>query len=39
VEQKHNEKFIALMEKHLPKWRSERDELNRFIHSYESWNN
>ena len=38
IEQKHNDKFIALMDNYLPKWRSERDELNRFILSFEEWN-
>jgi len=37
VEKKHNERFIALMDKHLPKWRSERDELNRLVLSFEEW--
>ncbi len=37
IEKKHNEKFIALMTKHIPKWRSIRDELNGFILSYEEW--
>jgi predicted metal-dependent hydrolase len=37
VEKKHNDKFVALMTKHLPKWKSIKEELNRFILSYEEW--
>lgn len=39
IEPSHNDRFIELMDKHLPKWRSERTKLNRFILSYEKWNN
>lgn len=28
LERKHNDRFIALMDKHLPNWRQYRDELN-----------
>lgn len=38
VEKKHNEKFNALMTKYLPKWKGSKEELNRFILSYEEWN-
>ena len=37
VEKKHNDKFVTLMSKYLPKWRSIKDELNRFILSHEEW--
>jgi predicted metal-dependent hydrolase len=37
VEKKHNDKFVVLMSKHLPKWKSIKEELNRFILSYEEW--
>lgn len=37
IEKKHNERFADLMTKHLPKWRSEKEELNRFILSHEKW--
>lgn len=37
IEKKHNERFAALMSQHLPKWRSEKQELNRFILSHEEW--
>jgi len=38
IEKKHNENFVNLMTKYLPKWRSEKQELNRFILSHEEWN-
>ena len=38
IEKKHNERFVGLMTKHLPKWRSEKEELNRFILSHDKWN-
>jgi predicted metal-dependent hydrolase len=37
IEKKHNERFVALMTKHLPKWRSLKEELNRFMLSHEEW--
>ena len=37
IEKKHNERFVALMSQYLPKWRSEKAELNRFILSHEEW--
>jgi predicted metal-dependent hydrolase len=37
IEKKHNERFAALMGQHLPKWRSEKAELNRFILAHEEW--
>lgn len=36
-EKKHDERFVTLMTKYLPKWRSTKEELNRFILSYEEW--
>ena len=38
IEKKHNKKFINLMAKNLPKWRSIKEELNSFILSYDEWN-
>ena len=38
IEKKHNERFVNLITKYLPKWRSEKEELNRFILSHEKWN-
>ena len=37
IERKHNDKFVSLMDKYLPKWRSEKDELNQLIISHEKW--
>lgn len=37
IEKKHNENFVKLMTKHLPNWRSRKEELNRFILSHEEW--
>jgi predicted metal-dependent hydrolase len=38
LEQHHNERFIALMDKFLPQWRFHQDELNQLILSYNDWN-
>ena len=37
IERKHNERFVGLMTRHLPKWRSLKEELNRFVLSHETW--
>lgn len=37
IEKKHNERFAQLMTRYLPKWRHEKQELNRFILSHEEW--
>ncbi|MDD4399744.1 MAG: SprT family zinc-dependent metalloprotease [Dysgonamonadaceae bacterium] len=37
IEKKHDDKFVALMTRYLPKWKSTKEELNRFILSYEEW--
>ncbi|MDE0284541.1 MAG: DUF45 domain-containing protein, partial [Gammaproteobacteria bacterium] len=29
LERKHNNRFRELMDRHMPQWRSHRDELNR----------
>lgn len=39
IERKHNEKFTALLSKYMPKWKSEKEELNMFILSHEEWRN
>jgi len=36
-ERTHNERFIALMDKHLPDWRGRRDELNAAPLADEEW--
>jgi predicted metal-dependent hydrolase len=37
LERKHNDRFIALMDKYLPNWRQYRDELNATPLSAECW--
>jgi len=37
IERKHNDNFVGLIDKYLPKWQSEKDELNQFILSHEEW--
>lgn len=37
LEPTHNARFIALMDKFLPKWRFYRDELNRLPVAHENW--
>lgn len=37
LEKKHNLKFIELMNKYIPKWKSIKEELNQFILSHEEW--
>jgi len=36
-ERSHNQRFITLMDKFMPQWRSYRDELNRLPVSHEDW--
>jgi predicted metal-dependent hydrolase len=38
IEKKHNQRFVDLLTKHQPKWRSTKQELNQFILSHETWN-
>lgn len=37
LERKHNDRFIGLLDKHLPKWRFLKDELNRLPIKHENW--
>lgn len=37
LEKKHNDRFVELMTKHVPKWRSIKDDLNGFVLSHEEW--
>lgn len=37
LEPTHNERFVALMNQHMPKWRSHQDTLNRLPVRHESW--
>ena len=37
VEPTHNERFMALMEEHLPRWQHYRDMLNRLPVAHDEW--
>lgn len=37
VERHHNDRFLALMDQHLPRWRGLRDELNQAPLAHEDW--
>jgi len=37
IEDKHSDKFLSLLKKYFPKWKSTKEELNRFILSHEEW--
>ena len=37
LERNHNERFIALMDKYLPKWKFYKEELNRRPLRHENW--
>lgn len=37
AERLHSERFIGLLDEHLPQWRSRRDELNAAPLAHESW--
>ena len=37
AERHHNDRFVALMERHLPNWRTYRDELNQAPLGHEEW--
>jgi len=37
IEKKHNDRFVALMTEHLPKWHSLKEELNRLMLAHEKW--
>ncbi len=37
LERSHKDKFISLMDEHMPKWRFYRDELNRLPFSHLDW--
>ena len=39
IERTHNERFIELMDLHLPDWRARRDELNEAPLAAEEWGN
>lgn len=37
LERSHNERFVAYMDKFMPEWRVRKEELNKFILTYEEW--
>jgi len=37
IERHHNDRFISIMDKHLPQWRLHRDELNSAPLAHETW--
>ena len=37
LERRHNDRFVAYMDKFMPNWRSRRRELNRFPVAHEDW--
>ncbi|MBA4374431.1 MAG: metal-dependent hydrolase [Thermodesulfovibrio sp.] len=37
LERKHNDRFMIMMDKFMPKWQSYRKELNKSILSHEKW--
>ena len=37
LEPSHNDRFVALMDKFMPKWRFHKDELNRLAVRHENW--
>lgn len=37
IERHHNEKFLSLLERHLPQWKFYREELNRLPVSHGEW--
>lgn len=37
IERSHGDRFISLLDRHMPRWRTLRDELNREPLAFESW--
>lgn len=37
LERRHNQRFVALLDQHLPTWRQRRDELNQLPLKEEAW--
>ncbi len=37
IERHHNDRFVGLMDRHLPQWRAHRDALNAAPLAHESW--
>lgn len=38
IEKKHNENFVNMLAKYIPKWRSIKEELNQSMLTHEEWN-
>jgi predicted metal-dependent hydrolase len=37
IERHHNDRFVSIMNKHLPQWRSHRQELNSAPLAHQTW--
>jgi len=37
LERNHNERFVSMMNKHMPKWRQYREVLNRLPVAHNEW--
>jgi len=37
IERHHNDRFVSIMDKHLPQWRLHRQELNSAPLAHETW--
>uniref|UniRef100_UPI0022E90D48 M48 metallopeptidase family protein n=1 Tax=Aeromonas sp. QDB21 TaxID=2990487 RepID=UPI0022E90D48 len=37
LERKHNQRFITLMDTHLPNWREHREKLNKMPLAFNRW--
>ncbi|WP_338151432.1 YgjP-like metallopeptidase domain-containing protein [Aeromonas hydrophila] len=37
LERKHNQRFISLMDLHLPNWREHREKLNKMPLAFNRW--
>lgn len=37
IERKHNDRFVALLDQHVPQWSTHRDELNASPLAHEEW--
>jgi predicted metal-dependent hydrolase len=37
IERHHNERFLTIMDQHMPQWRAHREELNSAPLAHETW--
>ena len=37
LERSHNDRFVGLMSKYMPDWKTRQQELNNFVLSYDTW--